>query len=138
MAELAPVREIIKDHAGNIYLILWIEDNILYGRYADNLHLSLDIARYVVTERLKFCRYKDYLGFIDVRGIRSASKEAREYLANEGSEGIIAGALLIDSILTRTLGNIFLMINKPKMPSKLFTSEDEAIAWLKGFNKELN
>ena len=39
------------------------------------------------------------------------------------------------SPLTRAIGNFFLGLNKPLMPTRLFTSEEEALAWLKTFVK---
>jgi hypothetical protein len=44
-----------------------------------------------------------------------------------------AAALLIGSPLTRAIGNFFMGLNKPLIPTRLFTSETEALAWLKGF-----
>jgi hypothetical protein len=41
------------------------------------------------------------------------------------------GALLTDSGFSKILGNLFLLLDKPKMPVKMFTDIDEAIAWLK-------
>ena len=115
------------------YISLRIEDGILFGTWADNTHVNLEVAKECVKARLKFQNSISYPALIDMRGVKSASKEAREYMANEGAQLITAGALLIDSLLTRTIGNIFLTINKPPVPSKLFTEEQKAIEWLKQF-----
>ncbi len=42
-------------------------------------------------------------------------------------------ALLIGSPLSRVIGNFFIGFNKSPMPTKLFTSEPEALEWLKEF-----
>lgn len=38
-------------------------------------------------------------------------------------------ALLIRSPVSRLIGNLFLLFNRPPYPTKLFTSEAEAFAW---------
>ena len=76
------------------------------------------------------------LALIDGRNMKSITKEAREYYTGEETVKITkACALLVSSPLTRTIGNFFFKINKPKYPMKLFSSEIEAIAWLKGFEE---
>jgi hypothetical protein len=42
----------------------------------------------------------------------------------------MAFAILIDSSVSRVVGNFFLGINKPAVPTKLFTNEKEAVKWL--------
>jgi hypothetical protein len=65
-----------------------------------------------------------------MRGIKSTTKEARRYLATIGATLVMAGALITGSPLNRALGNIFLTIDKPSVPTKLFTSETKALEWL--------
>ena len=112
------------------YIRIWMEENILHCAFADNLNLDLDIAKHCVAQRISFSQGIQQLCLIDMRTIRSTTKEAREYMAKEGAQLVKAGALLIGSALTRTIGNIFLTINKPPVPSKLFTNEKDAKEWL--------
>ena len=58
-------------------------------------------------------------------------RAAREELA--AFEGVTSAAILIDSALSRMIGNVFITFNKPMFPTRLFISETEAIEWLKGF-----
>lgn len=115
------------------YIKLWMEDGILFGKYAENLFIDLEIAKQVVHERIKFSKGISYPVIIDMKGVRSANKQAREYLATEGAKYVTAGALVVDSAVTRTLGNIFLTVNKPPLPTKLFTNEAEAKEWIKQY-----
>src|SRR5688572_2145269 len=115
------------------YLKIWKESEILHCVFAEKLDITLEIARSCVETRLKFSNGVSYPCLIDMKHIRSANKEAREYLATEGAKLVKAGALLIGSSLTRMIGNIFLSLNKPKVPSRLFTDENEARLWLKKF-----
>jgi len=61
-------------------------------------------------------------------------REARRYFAGEETAKVeSAAALLIESPLSKAIGNFFMGLNKPIVPTRLFTSEAEALAWLKGF-----
>lgn len=69
---------------------------------------------------------------MDIRRGRSISRAARVYLSSdEAAEVIRAGALLVESSLTRTLANFFLRLNRPKTHIFMFTSEAAALAWLR-------
>ena len=68
---------------------------------------------------------------VDARNVKTASRATRQDLA--ASAQPISVAVLVDSSVSRVLGNVFLGFNKPAYPTQLFTSEDEAVAWLKGF-----
>ena len=63
--------------------------------------------------------------------MRGIEREARAYYSSLRS--ITARALLVESPVTRVMANFFISINKPPVPTKLFTSEDQAVAWLKNF-----
>jgi hypothetical protein len=54
-----------------------------------------------------------------------------EYMAKENADPYsIAEAYLISSISQKLLGNFYLKFNKPFKPTRIFTSRDEALAWL--------
>ncbi|MBK9283472.1 MAG: hypothetical protein IPM51_04045 [Sphingobacteriaceae bacterium] len=61
----------------------------------------------------------------------SATKEAREYAANNPVLGRLAEAVIIKSMSVRILGNVYINFNKPKVPTKLFKTEEEAEEWLR-------
>ncbi len=115
------------------YMKIWKDGEILCSVYKDQLEIDLDIAKHCVEHRIKFSDSKSYPCLIDMKGVRSATKEAREYMAREGSLYMTAGALITGSALTKMLGNIFLSINQPAIPTKLFTSEVAAREWLKHY-----
>ena len=69
---------------------------------------------------------------IDMRQTVQITREARNHYAGERTASIQrATALLIDSPLSATIANFFMGLNKPLSPTRMFTSEDEAIAWLR-------
>jgi hypothetical protein len=114
------------------YISFWMDsEGFLCCRYADDLHLSLEVAVSIVESRIFFAKGRSYPMLIDVRGISSTTRKAREYMATIGATLVTAGALITGSLVNRTLGNIFLSIDKPLVPTKLFTNEESARVWLR-------
>lgn len=71
---------------------------------------------------------------IDARGIHSISREAREFFTTRGRDtNINSMAVIIKSTISRVVGNFFMGINKPTVPTRLFENEKEAEEWLKEF-----
>lgn len=71
---------------------------------------------------------------VDMRDIAGMSRECRAYFAGpETARHESAVALLVGSPLTQAIGNFFLGLNQPLFPTRLFTSEEHAVAWLTGF-----
>ena len=61
-------------------------------------------------------------------------RETRDYYSSQ--EGLVATkalALLVESPVSKIMANFFIYFSKPAIPTQLFTSEDEAVAWLKTF-----
>jgi hypothetical protein len=68
---------------------------------------------------------------VDFAGIHSMTRDARAFYAGpESAQLMTAVGILVDSFLSRAMGNFFMGINKPLMPTRLFSSEAEALAWL--------
>ena len=71
---------------------------------------------------------------VDCRGIAYMDREARSYYAGEEARATVhCVGLLVASPVSRVLGSFFLGLNRPPMPTRLFTSEGRAVEWLKGF-----
>lgn len=69
---------------------------------------------------------------IDARGIKSMTREAREHFSTRGRDSKTnAFGIVIKSPLSRVIGNFFLGLNKPAVPTRLFDNENDAIEWLK-------
>jgi hypothetical protein len=62
------------------------------------------------------------------------SAEARAYLATPESDPYaIAEAYITSSFSQRLVGKVYLSLNKPARPTRLFKEETKAIEWLKTF-----
>lgn len=68
---------------------------------------------------------------VDGRASFSSEPGVREYYAGpEALAPSLAVAMLVGSMATRILFNIFMTVNTPKVPIRMFTDEVEAVAWL--------
>jgi len=68
---------------------------------------------------------------VDTRGISTISKEARDHFSMRGRKGYVNSiAILTGNPLSKVVGNFFLGLNKPSVPTKLFTQEEKAVEWL--------
>ena len=68
---------------------------------------------------------------VDLRQIVSQAARTRAIYAGEDSAKFTRYcALLISSPVSQIIGSFFLKFNKPLYPTRLFTSEEAALAWL--------
>lgn len=108
-----------------------LEDEILFIICTDKI-IDLKIAQQIVKYRLEASKGKKYPILSDYRIVRELSKEAREFLASEdGAEGVYADAIFINTPIGSMIANFYLKINKPLVPTKLFTDEEPAKKWLR-------
>ena len=71
---------------------------------------------------------------VDMRKIKNSTREARDFSAGkEYDQALSAVAILENTVIGKILRNLFINFSKPIYPTKLFTSEDAAIDWLKDY-----
>lgn len=120
------------------YYIMYLEDGIIHQVYKPDLIITIDIARQMVKHRLEIANGITYPVFVDVRNLVAVKAEARKHLAgSEAVKYVSAGAIYLDTYLHYLTGSVFLKIDKPAIPSKLFTDKERAFRWLEMF-KNLN
>jgi hypothetical protein len=74
-----------------------------------------------------------YLILVDGRVSLSISREARAFAAESKNDDSIASAMIITSTANKLIGNFYINVNKPSIPTRIFSSEEKAIEWLSGF-----
>lgn len=79
------------------------------------------------------CYENKVLQLLDARADMSITREARNYAAEHGKDFFIASAIVTDSFTVRLIVNFFNSFYKPLVPFKLFSTEEEALAWLRNF-----
>ncbi len=98
--------------------------------------LEVRKANLTLSENKPFCVLLDTR-----RGYFNVSKEANKLLAGkEYAEKRMAAALLSQSLATKLASNFFINFSKPITPTRVFSTEEEAINWLKKValqNKEI-
>ena len=74
----------------------------------------------------------------DLRNVTTgANRQARKYYTLEEScRSKLGMAMLVQSPVQRMLGNLFVKINKPPYPTRLFSDEEEALIWLRTLPNE--
>jgi hypothetical protein len=113
---------------------IWMgEDGILRGAFTDGADEKEEDAVANVATGAKIAGDRKIPVLVDLRSASFISQEARMvYAGREANRLALAAAIIVGSPLSRLIGNFFVGLNKPAFPTRLFTSEREAIAWLKG------
>lgn len=99
-------------------------------------HLLLDIDQCKELNRVYKEEFKvGKVPILHVTGtFMNVTKEARDFAATEeGLESSKAEAFVIHSLAQKILANFYLNINQPSVPTKFFTKEEDAVAWLSSF-----
>jgi len=106
-------------------------DGLIIQVTLPNIAQTLDDAKENVAAFVRLAAGKKHPLLVDTRVIHSQAAGVREYYAGpEAMEYTLAIAVLIGSGAGRVIGNLFLAVSAPKTPTRLFTDETEAIAWL--------
>lgn len=106
-------------------------ERILYVElFAGNeLHLADSIDNYEAT--LKLTNNEAHCCFTKALGNMDISSDARKHASSaEIQIGLIANAVLVNSMATRIAGNFYIRFNKPSSPTRIFTNAEDAMSWL--------
>ncbi len=121
------------DELENDFARFYIKDGVLFFIYKKIDELNLEAAKRIVGDRIKIQKNADYPVICDIRLLGSADKSARDYLAKEGSAYVKAVALLVDSPALKLMANFYLTVNKPDVPTKMFTAMPQALEFINKF-----
>lgn len=121
------------DFYENDFAQFWLADGILFFKYKPNITIDIKVAQRVVTDRIHFQNERSYPVLCDIRGVVSADKAGRDYLAQSGSILTKAVGLIVHEKVLLTIGTFYLQISKPSVPTQIFTNESAALVYLKGF-----
>lgn len=116
---------------------VWLgTDGIVRIIHVPGAEVTLDDAKETMAAYLKINRGKSRPLFVDTKTMRSLARGARQYYAGEQAARVAsAAAIIVDTPVSMVLGNFYLGVSNPHLPSRLFTAEaeDEALQWLKGY-----
>jgi len=115
---------------------IWLEDEgLIHAVVLPHIRQhALEDAKENMAAIGKFAAEKKRPVLIDMRAMMEIEREARTYYASGGGAPVAtAVALLIGSPVSRVIANFMISLNRPRVLIRLFTSEEEAVAWLRKF-----
>jgi hypothetical protein len=73
---------------------------------------------------------------VDATHLMFMSSEARQAFGAQSPDSLSGTAIVVTSALQRTMGNLYLSVARPQNPTRIFSSEPDAVAWLRQRNEE--
>ena len=117
------------------YAKMWISHGIFYFVYKEIDEIDGPMAKTIVSERLQLQNENSYPIFCDLRGVTTAQKQARDYLAIEGGNLTKALALLVEDELAMKVARLYVKASEPPYPTRIFTDRDKALSFLQDYIK---
>jgi len=107
---------------------------LLIVRINDGAHQTLDDARENLAAAVSETGGKRRPLLIDIRTAKPLDADARHHYSGQTLvEGFSALALLVEaSPFGRMMGNVYLRVARPGIPTQLFSDETQATRWLNG------
>lgn len=113
------------------------EQGFIRTKVKPGSEISREDARENTEAVIRLSDGKNFPILVDLRQIKSISKEARDHFSMRGRKpNVTAIAMLVSSPVSKIIGNFFLGLNKPTVPTRMFTAEAEARKWIDKQNHE--
>jgi hypothetical protein len=107
-------------------------DDMIYRYIAlNNCTLDMDTLEKMTHIGDTWCGERLCGNLIDIRNMLFIDSKTRAYAAAQYRSHVAGTAIIIDSKISSYFANIYLRFSQPKVPTRLFTSEEEALKWLK-------
>ncbi|NQY68413.1 MAG: STAS/SEC14 domain-containing protein [Flavobacteriales bacterium] len=113
---------------------IWLEDGIIRVLAKKNVDQEEDDAKESIDAIIKLAAGKKVPVLLDISTLQSSTEEARKQFQSKKAFSSINGmAMLLNSPSSRLIGTLFLNLNLPNYPLKIFTSERKAVEWLQDY-----
>jgi len=120
-------------------IIELLDSNLLLISLKENITIEGEDVLEIKKHNLDLMKGNNYAIVFDSGHYTSVSKEARELMTSSKVEkNRVASAFIIYSLSQKILGNFYLKVNKPNVPTKLFSDKEKAITWIKEELKKSN
>lgn len=101
--------------------------------------IDLELAQKIVASRNDHTKGGKFPQLIKLQSLNKITKEARDFLGSEKvREGVLAEAIVVNSVLAHTIVNFVLLLNPSSYPTKIFEDEEKAKEWLRMFVSNKN
>jgi hypothetical protein len=112
--------------------ITLLEPNLLENFVLDYAVIELEDLLEAKKINQELTKGEPYVAILTFGAMTEVTKAAREQIASfEHKQNTIAKAILVNDIGNRLLGNFYLAVNKPFIKTRLFTSRESALEWLR-------
>ena len=110
------------------------DQGLVTVRVRDGAHQSVEDAKANLSMALFETGGSRRPLLVDIRGARLIDPEARhQYSGQQLTDHFSAMAILVEgSPLGCMMGNVYLRVTRPPIPTQLFTEEASAVSWLIG------
>ncbi len=109
-------------------------DEIVKARVKDHVTIDLKEAQEMIETLLKITPDCSRPLLVNLGKLTYITKPARDFFQNNNRKPAApAVALIANSQITKFIGNFYISFNKPRIPTKLFSNEKNAVKWLKKF-----
>jgi len=114
---------------------MWLaEDGIVRIMWVPGAEVTLADAEESMVAWAKISQGKRRPMVVDTSRMKSLARDARHLYASERAAKVAcAVGIIVGTPVSRVLGNFYLGLSNPLLPTRLFDSEDEALEWLKGY-----
>ena len=107
------------------------ENSVLHFVMIEGVHLDYEDAIDNALVIKKLTNGKPTLKLVDARANWTIDAKAQTFIrSNEVKDLTIARAVVKNSIFDAILTNFFTKLNRPRVPTKIFTNYEEAYKWL--------
>lgn len=114
--------------------ISWFDENGIFCSVSKKVPAqSLEETKKLMAELNKILDGQKVCMLIDVTNSGESTRETREFAAEEFPKFVKAIAMISNTQLGKMMANLFFNMNKPPYPTRMFTDEMEAKAWLKQY-----
>lgn len=110
-------------------------DGILINRIKEHNLIEEKDVRELLSLTEKYTNNKRYPFLIVMSEFTLLTKEAKILSGSEeGTRFSLCEAVLLNNIANKIIFNTYLLISKPKVPTRAFTNSNDAFEWLREMN----
>ncbi len=106
------------------------ENSILKICISKDVIIDLQIAKEIISQCTQISNNEIHANLVDLREMNFVYNDARQFFASQDQSTVVAIAILIGSQIQASFANLYFKFNRPKLRTKLFADELEAVEWL--------